>query len=367
MVQNRRVVVNSRPAHAPTADNFRIETSEVDLEGGGLKDGEILVETRWTSVDPYLRAPLGLPGDEAKPSPVPFPQFKDAAAITGVGELFGGRSAGVVLKSKNPKVSPGDLVGADWKWEEYAIFNPDTEITFEILEKDIFTAGNESGKFNISTSLGGLGVSGSNAFFGFKEVLQAKKGETLVVSSAAGNIGIVAAQLGRIYGLTVIGIASGAKVEELKKKNIVDFGIDYKAYNDDVAALSKKLKELSPNGIDLYFDNVRGWISDAVYQNLNKGARSYICGGVSAYNKGERLNPYGNVPQVEGVTFKVGMDISKIYLFGIPESRKAIAGYAREGKLQLQEHVVEGFENIPKAFVDMYNGKNLGKAVVKVR
>jgi len=366
-VQNRRIVIESRPLHNPTESNLRFESREIDLEGASLQEGEILVKTLWVSLDPYLRAPLGLPGDEARPAAIQLSQFKDSRGITAVGELFGGRGAGRVLKSRNPKVAPGDLVAADWKWEEYATFNPDQELTFEKLESDLFTADNEKGKHNISTALGALGVSGSHAYYGLTQALSPKAGETLVVSSAAGNIGIVVGQLGKIHNLKTVGIAGGPeKVNKLVSSKAFDAGVDYKAANGDVAALSKKLKEVCPNGIDLYYDNARGFISDAVSENLNPGARVYVCGGVANYNKGDRINPYGDIKPIEGVTISTGLTLGATYLNGIPHARAEIARSAKEGKFEFFEHVTEGFENIPKAFVAMYEGQNFGKTLVKV-
>lgn len=365
MVQNRRFVIQSRPAHYPTVDNFRLESSEIDLEGNSLKDGEILVKTLWIGVDPWLRAPLGIPGDVAKKAELQFNQFKDTMGIIGVGELFGGRGSGVVLKSKNAKVAPGDLVAADWKWQEYAIFNPDEEKTFENLEKDIFTAGNEEGKFSLSHALGALGVSGSHSYFGLLEPLKPKSGETLVVSSGAGSLGVIVGQLGKTLGLKVVGITGGPEKTN-KLKTIFDDAVDYKATNGDVAALSKALKQACPNGIDAYFDNTGGFISDAVFENLNPGSRVYVCGAITGYNTGGRINPLHGLRQKEGVTVTTGYDFAMTYLSQIPKARAELAKLAREGKIKFFEVIENGFENIPKAFVAMYSGQNFGKMVVKL-
>eukprot|EP00026_Physarum_polycephalum_P011825 Phypoly_transcript_12069.p1 GENE.Phypoly_transcript_12069~~Phypoly_transcript_12069.p1 ORF type:complete len:367 (+),score=66.78 Phypoly_transcript_12069:31-1131(+) len=366
MVQNRRVVLASRPKHEPTEDNFKIETSDVDLSGSSLKEGEILVKTLWASIDPYTRASMGLPGDTARAATYQMPQFKDSSAILEIGDIFGGRCAGVVVKSKNPRVEEGDLVCADWKWVEYAIFDPNSELTFELMDKSVFTAEKEAGKICVSAALGALGVSGSHAYFGYKCMLHPKKGETLVVSSAAGNIGVVVGQIGKVKGVRTVGIAGGKKAEELVTRNVYDVGVDYRSANGNVEELVKKLKQACPNGIDAYYDNARGFISEAVYHLLNPGARVYICGGVSEYNDGTPLHPYSDAPQKEGVKVHTGMELSKLYVFNIPEARYFLNPLVLAGKIQIFEHITEGFENLPKAFVGMYKGENFGKAVVKV-
>eukprot|EP00026_Physarum_polycephalum_P011043 Phypoly_transcript_11236.p1 GENE.Phypoly_transcript_11236~~Phypoly_transcript_11236.p1 ORF type:complete len:367 (+),score=56.06 Phypoly_transcript_11236:101-1201(+) len=366
MVQNRHVTLVSRPSHEPQESNFQITSSEIDLQESTLKQGEILVKTQYLSMDPYLRGSMGLPGDAPSPSKLGnISQFKGGDAILDFGETFGGRAAGVVVQSKNPKIVPGDLVASDYKWSEYVVLKPDEDASFEKLDKNFFTTENEQGKIPLSTTLGVLGVSGSHAYWGYKW-LDPKPNETLVVSSAAGNIGVIVSQIGKINGIKTVGIAGGAKAGELEKRNLCDIGIDYRAHNGDVTSLNKALKEACPKGIDVYFDNSRGFISDAVYELLNPGARVYVCGGVATYNNGSKFSPYAGLPQLEGVKIITAWDFMSTYVAKIPEARAVLADWILAGKLKYFEHITKGFENAPRAFVGMYKGENFGKAIVHV-
>jgi NADPH-dependent curcumin reductase CurA len=184
-MKNTRVVIASRAEGAPKTDDFRIEENNVDASD--LKDGEILVQTRFISVDPYLLMSLGKKGEMEDsyrfPHSYPMPHFKNGLPRA-VGDDFGGRAVGEVLESKHATVKTGDLIAADYGWKDYAVIDVDNEKTFEKLEDNIF----RSGLVPLSTALGTLGVDGSHALFGLNK-LELKAGQTLAVSGAGGSIG----------------------------------------------------------------------------------------------------------------------------------------------------------------------------------
>eukprot|EP01113_Clastostelium_recurvatum_P037341 TRINITY_DN5445_c0_g1_i1.p1 TRINITY_DN5445_c0_g1~~TRINITY_DN5445_c0_g1_i1.p1 ORF type:complete len:412 (+),score=84.49 TRINITY_DN5445_c0_g1_i1:91-1236(+) len=375
----REIHPSSRPkaGEAPRPDMFTIVERSVDLDA--LAPGTIAVKTLYLSVDPYLRSPLGFDGDEARPSPpaMQMSQFKDAASITAFDEVFGGRGAGIIIKSNNKDYKEGDLVAADWKWTEIAVFDPSKEITFEKLDPSIFTtdATNDKdhrspdGKFNLSHALGLLSVSGSHAYYGVIQALQVKRGDLVVVSGAGGSIGLMVDQLVQVFGGVAVGVAGGEdKCAKLVSSKLVNHAIDYKAAGNSSDKIIADLKAVAPQGVDKYFDNTGGPITEAVVASLNKGGRIYVCGAVSDYNNvGWMQRLYqGSLGQGPDVTVQRGADLSPTYLPKIPEARVELIKFVREGTLTPHEYVVEGFDHVPRAWTDMLAGKNFGKTVVKL-
>ena len=216
---------------------------------------------------------------------------------------------------------------------------------------------------SLSAYLGVLGMTGMTAYLGLTEIGKPKKGETLVVSGAAGAVGSIVGQIGKILGCRVIGIAgSDEKAAMLKSKFGFDAAINYnttKSMTDDIAALC-------PNGVDIYFDNVGGEISDAVIANINKFARLIICGSISVYNStsvpmGPRIEPTLVKKSALMQGFIVGDFAAKF-----PEAIGQLSTWVKEGKLNYTETIVEGFDQIPQAFIDLFDGKNKGKMIVKI-
>ncbi|HUH27542.1 NADP-dependent oxidoreductase, partial [Gelidibacter sp.] len=218
-------------------------------------------------------------------------------------------------------------------------------------------------KAPLSAYLGILGMTGLTAYLGLTQIGKPQAGETLIVSGAAGAVGSVVGQIGKILGLTVIGIAgTDEKVELLKSKFGFDAGINYNTSKDIRADIAKA----APNGIDIYFDNVGGPISDAVLFNINKFSRTINCGAISVYNETEVPKSISVQPfLVKNSALMQGFIVSN-YEEKFPEAMKQLAEWLAAGKLTYTETVVEGFDNIPKAFMDLFEGKNTGKMVVKV-
>jgi NADPH-dependent curcumin reductase CurA len=254
-----------------------------------------------------------------------------------------------VVESRAPEFQPGDIVSGMFGWRLYNTANADHLIKAP--------AG-----FPITTALGVLGMPGLTAYFGLLDIGQPKEGETVAVSGAAGAVGTTVCQIAKIKGCRVIGIAgSDEKNRYLKEQLAVDATINYK--DGDIR---RALKDACPKGIDVYFDNVGGEISDAILPLLNHGARIVICGQISIYNLdqpdlGLRPQPYLLVSSALMKGF-----IITDYAARFSEGIRQMAQWLSTGKLKYAETIVEGFENTPRAFIGLFSGENLGKQIVKV-
>lgn len=328
------ILLKNRPVGKPSVSDFEYVTDESDLK---IKDGELFLETAYVSVDPYLRGRMS----DAKSYVPPF-------------ELNKPVHSGVIAKviaSKNESFAEGDFVSGmlDWKTQQVS--------TGEGLLKV------DKSKAPLSAYLGILGMTGLTAYLGLTEIGKPKAGETLVVSGAAGAVGSVVGQIGKLLGLRVVGIAgTDEKVEMLKSKFGFDAGINYNTTENMTAAIA----EAAPNGVDVYFDNVGGPISDAVLFNINKFARMIICGAISVYNNTELPQSVSVQPfLVKNSALMQGFIVSN-YVEKFPEAMKELSTWLAKDKLTYTETIVEGFENIPAAFIDLFDGKNKGKMIVKI-
>ncbi|CAZ98365.1 NADP-dependent oxidoreductase [Zobellia galactanivorans] len=330
----KTILLKNRPKGRPTVSDFEFIESEAPSE---IKEGEMLLETAYVSVDPYLRG-----------------KMNDVKSYTPPFELNKPIHSGIVAKvvaSKHADYKPGDYLAGmlDWK-------------TQQVSNGEGLTKVDET-KAPLSAYLGILGMTGLTAYLGLTEIGKPKKGETLVVSGAAGAVGSVVGQIGKILGLKVIGIAgSDEKVDLLKSKFGFDEGINYNTTDDMTAAI----KKAAPEGVDIYFDNVGGPISDAVLFNINQFARLIICGAISVYNNTELPKSISVQPfLVRNSALMQGFIVFN-YHEKYPEALKQLSAWLAEGKLTYSETIVEGFENIPQAFIDLFDGKNKGKMVVKI-
>lgn len=330
-MQNKEIQLASRPAGMPTADNFRFSEAEVSQQN----DGEVLVRMLYISVDPYLRGRMR----EGRSYIPPF-QVDQVIESGGVGE---------VVESRSPKFQPGELVTGMFGWRLYNVVK--AEGLMKLAQGVPPT-----------TALGVLGIPGLTAYFGLLDICQPKEGETVVVSGAAGAVGMTVCQIAKIRGCRTVGIAGS---DEKNRYLIDELGID-SAINYKDPGMQQALKEACPKGVDVYFDNVGGEISDAVMQLLNHGARIPICGQISMYNL-EKLD-VGPRPQpyllVNSATMK-GFIVTD-YAARFSEGVAQLAEWLMAGKLKHAETIVEGFENTPKAFIGLFSGENLGKQIVKV-
>ena len=331
-MQNKEIRFSSRPTGLPTSQNFQFVDSEVPQPN----DGEVLVRTLYISVDPYLRGRMR----EGRSYVAPFQ----------IGDVITSGVVGQVVESRAPGFATGDFVTGMLGWRLYNIAKP-----AEIRKVDPKIA-------PVTTALGVLGVTGLTAYFGLLDIGQPKDGETVVVSGAAGAVGMTVCQLAQIKGCRVVGIAgSDDKNKYLREELGVDAAINYKT-----ESVAQALKEACPDRIDVYFDNVGGEISDAVMPLLNLGARIVICGQISLYCL-ERPD-VGPRPQthllINGALMK-GFIITA-YGSRFAEGVTQLAQWLIAGKLKYAETIVEGFENTPQAFIGLFSGENLGKQIVKV-
>jgi len=331
-MKTKQIVLAARPNGIPTLDDFRSENIELDT----LKDGEVLLKGLYYSVDPYMRGRM----NDAKSY---VPQFELNQPIEG-GVLAS------VVESKSDIFKTGDIVLGALPWSEQMI----------AAEKNLQKI--ESTVESLSYYLGVLGMTGLTAYFGLMHIGKPKAGETVVVSGAAGAVGIVVGQIAKIQGARVIGIAgSDEKAQMLKEEFGYDEVINYKTNNDMNAAIAS----LCPNGVDVYFDNVGGSISDAVIQNLNFYSRIVLCGQISLYNSTEI--PMGPRIQPMLLTRSVLMQGFIINNFekNFPEGIAHLSQWVNEGKLKFTETIVEGFDQLPTALLGLFRGENKGKMIVK--
>ncbi len=329
----KTILLNQRPVGTPTLSDFKLISTEEELQP---QEGEMVLETTYISVDPYLRGRMS----DAKSY---IPPFELGKPIT----------SGVVAKvvdSKNDQFKEGEFVTGMLEWKTSQIS------TGEGLLKI------DGNKAPLSAYLGILGMTGLTAYLGLTQIGKPKAGETLVVSGAAGAVGSVVGQIGKILGLKVVGIAgTDEKVAMLESDFGFDVAINYNSTEDMTAAL----KKACPNGIDIYFDNVGGPISDAVLFNINRFARMIICGAISVYNNTELPKSISVQPfLIKNSALMQGFIVSN-YADKFPEAIEQLATWLAEGKLSYTETIVEGFESTPQAFLDLFKGKNKGKMIVK--
>jgi hypothetical protein len=330
---HRVIRMASHPDGALEDDDFDL----VDERVPEPADGEALVRTLYLSLDPAIR--VWMNGIDTY---VPGIQVGDVMRAGGLGE---------VVQSRNAAYTEGDLVFGMMQWSEYCIARagPDGMMTLPRQEP-------------ITAFLSVLGVTGLTAYFGMFDVAQPKEGETVVVSGAAGAVGSVAGQIGKIIGCRVVGIAGGPeKCAWITDELGFDAWIDYKS--EDVAA---RLRETCPDGIDVFFDNVGGEILDAVLGQINLHARIALCGAISQYDTAE-LSPgprnfINLIPQRGRVEGFILLDYRDRFLDAILQ----LGQWVQEGRIRYAEDIVDGLDNAPAAFRRLFTGENTGKLIVKV-
>lgn len=330
---NRQVLLVKRPAGLPDEKCFKLVTSAIPRPG----NGQVLLRTRFLSVDPYMRGRM----HDQKSYVAPFQ----------LNEVMNGGIVAEVIESKSQSFVKGDVVVGNLGWQDYSIAG---EKEVRKINPDIAP---------VSTALGVLGMTGLTAYFGLLDIGQPKKGETVVVTGAAGAVGTIVGQIAKIYACRVVGIAgSDEKTKYVIDELGFDAAINYKKNSD----LRNALKKACPDGVDIYFDNVGGNISDAVLSLINNNARIPLCGQISLYN--ERHLPMGPRIQPQLLTHSALMKgfIVRNYASRFDEGIRQLADWLKEKKLKYTENVVNGLENAPKAFIGLFAGENLGKQLVKV-
>lgn len=329
----QQIVLASRPKGLPTLDNFK--TNSIELPQ--IKEGEVLIKAQYFSVDPYMRGRM----NDAKSYVPPFEIDKPLA----------GTVVAKVVESKSGNFKMGDIVTGMLPWQKEMIA---AEKELKLIDTSIAPA---------SHYLGILGMTGLTAYFGLMQIGKPKAGETVVVSGAAGAVGVVVGQIAKIQGCHVVGIAgTDEKIKLLKDEFGFDEAINYKTTPD----IKKAIATACPKGVDIYFDNVGGEISDAVISNINFHARIPLCGQISLYNTteipmGPRIQPMLLTRSVLMQGFIVGN-----FKDQFPEGIKQLAQWVKTGQLKFSETIVHGFENLPSALLGLFKGENTGKMIVEV-
>jgi NADPH-dependent curcumin reductase CurA len=329
---NRAWTMAVRPDEEPSAETFAMIETAIPTP----KHGEVLIRTLYMSLDPYMRGRMRV--------------AKTYAASLQAGDVITGEVIAVVEQSESPIHKVGDTVRAMIGWQEWAAI-PAHEAT--AVNPDLGP---------VSTGVGILGMPGMTAFFGLNSVLQPKTGDTLVVSAASGAVGAAVGQLGKLQGCFVIGTAGSDE----KCKYIVDeLGFDA-AINYKTQDISAELARLAPDGVNTFFDNVGGAVSDAVFENLTLHTRIAICGQISQYNDGETAQGPRNLMMLTRNRATVQGFLVYDYELEHDMAKARMSKWIKEGKLKYKEDIVDGFENAPEAFIGLLTGKNFGKLLVKV-
>lgn len=329
----KQIVLARRPRGIPTLDNFKFENMEL----ADVKTNEVLLKVLYYSVDPYMRGRM----NDAKSYVAPFQ----------VGEPIAGAVIAEVMESKSAKFKKNDIVVGNLPWREQSI---SSEANIQKIDSTVAPA---------SYYLGVLGMTGLAAYFGLTDIGRPETGETVVVSGAAGAVGIVVGQIAKILGCYVVGIAgSDEKIKLLKEEYGFNEAINYKTTAD----ITKSIAATCPKGVDVYFDNVGGKISDAVIANINFHARIVLCGQISLYNNteipmGPRLQPMLLTKSALMQGFIVGN-----YQSRFAEGIEHLTKWVKEGKLKFTETIVHGFDQLPEALLGLFKGENTGKMVVEV-
>jgi len=302
-----------------------------------LSEGQVLLRTQYLSVDPYMRGRMN--GVRTYADPV------------NIGQMMVGGAVGEVVESRNSDFPVGDILTGYWGWQEFAISDG---TGLRKIDTNLAPP---------STALGVLGMPGMTAYFGFLEICQPKSGEMVVVSGAAGAVGSLVGQIATIKGCEAVGITGAdSKVAWITDELGFDAAFNYKTTDDYVA----RLKELCPNGIDCYFDNVGGPITEAIFSVLNTKARISICGQISQYNSPK---PQSFAPIFSYLLTKSARAEGFLvynYAERFAEGMAQMAKWIKEGKIKYRETIVDGFENVPRALIGVLSGDNTGKMVVKV-
>lgn len=330
---NRQVRLKSRPSGIPRSEHFEI----VDAPVPAVSDGQVLVRNIYLSVDPAMRGWVSAVANYSEP--------------VALGAVMRSLAVGRVEESRNPGFRPGEYVTGMFGWQDYAVVDAGA------IERKVGGSG-----LPISTSLGVLGLNGLTAYFALLDIGQPKAGETVAVSTAAGAVGSCAGQIAKIKGCRTVGIAGGPdKVRICREDFRYDCAVDYKA--DD---FESALDAACPEGVDVYFDNTAGPVSDSIMQRLKVGARVVICGTASIASwdpppQGPRVERHLLVKRARMQGFLVFDHVQRY-----PEALRELESWVRNGQIRYREEILDGIEQAPGSIADLYHGKNLGKRLIRI-
>jgi NADPH-dependent curcumin reductase CurA len=330
---NRQVRLKSRPSGIPRAEHFEIVEAPVPEPS----DGQVLVRNIYLSVDPAMRGWVSAVANYSEPVPI--------------GTVMRSVAVGRVEESRDSDFHPGDYVTGMFGWQDYAV------VDAAAIERKVGASG-----LPISTSLGVLGINGLTAYFALLDIGRPKAGETVVVSTAAGAVGSCVGQIAKVKGCRTVGIAGGPnKVRVCREDFRYDAAVDYKAVDFESA-----LDAACPGGVDVYFDNTAGPISDAVLRRINVGARLVICGTASIASwepppQGPRVERHLLVKRARMQGFLIFDHVERY-----PEALRELESWVRNGQIRYREDILDGIEQAPGSIEGLYRGKNLGKRLIRL-
>ena len=332
----RRIVLASRPVGEPKPSDFRLEEYPVPQPG----PGQVLLKTKWLSLDPYMRGRMSDAPSYAKP--------------VGIDEVMEAGTVSEVVASNSDKFAKGDIVLSRAGWQTHALSDGSG---LRKLDPKLAP---------VSTALGVLGMPGMTAYTGLLEIGKPQAGETVVVSAASGAVGAVVGQIARIKGARAVGIAGGAeKCKYVKDELGFDECVDHRD-----PALAEKLKAACPKGIDVYFENVSGAVWDAVFPLLNPFARIPVCGLIAQYSATESPDMKYKTSQIFRAVLTKRLTIRGFIVMDFwgrfDDFIRDVPQWIKDGRIKYREDIAEGLENAPAAFMGMLKGKNFGKQLVRV-
>jgi len=328
---NRQIVLQSRPAGAPTPANFALVERPIPEPS----DGEVLTRTLWLSLDPYMRGRMN--------------DAQSYASSVPIGGVMVGGTVGAVVASRDPRFSAGDIVLGSGGWQEYAV------LPGASLRKL------DSALAPVSLYLGVLGMPAMTAYVGLLDLGRPREGETVVVAAASGAVGSVVGQIAKIKGCRTVGVAGGPdKCRYVVETLGLDACVDHRA-----PALAEALARACPNGVDVYFENVGGAVQQAVWPLLNQFARVPVCGLIAQYND-ETPRPGPSMWSVLRKRLSVRGFIVSDHADRLDAFLHDMSAWVREGRVKYREDVVDGLEHAPEAFLGLLQGRNFGKLLVRV-
>jgi NADPH:quinone reductase len=331
--RNVQVLLARRPSGAPTPEDFRIVESPVPTPS----QGTVLVQNLYLSLDPYMRGRM----NDAK-SYIP-PIEIDA--------VMGGGTVGRVVQSDEPKLPEGTIVEGLLGWQGFATAKPKA---LRVVDPSLAP---------ISTALGALGMPGLTAYFGLLDLGKPVPGNTVVVSAASGAVGSLVGQIAKLEGCRTVGVVG----TDEKAKYIVDsLGYDAAINYRTADNLRREIRDAAPKGVDVYFDNVGGPVTDAVFDNLAQRARIVLCGQISQYNASRQEMGPRNLTRILVTRSRIEGFIVFDYLERYPEGLNALSTWLANGEITYKEDIVDGLENAPQTFIGLLEGKNFGKLLVKI-
>ncbi len=340
----QRIVLAARPQGEPKPTDFRFESCPIPTPG----EGEMLVKTIWLSLDPYMRGRM----DDSK----------SYAQAVQIGERMEGGAVAEVIESNLPDFMPGDYVAGQFGWQSHAVSDG-------VLVRKL-----DPKAAPLSTALGVLGMPGITAYVGLNDFGRPKAGETLVVAAATGAVGSLVGQLGKAYGLNVVGVAGGPEkckyaVDELG----FDACLDHRAAAD-ASTLRKQIAAACPKGVDIYFENVGGKTMKAVIPLMNVHGRIPICGMITQYNTGGPGSGQNEEPNMLPKVWRTIL-VNRLSLRGFiifdhfdryPDFIREVSGHIASGKVKYRETIAQGLESAPQAFIELLKGGNFGKQLVAI-